>query len=101
MANRAATKYIVFHCAATRPSSDIGVDRMAANDEARRSAAVAAAIRALPERQRAAIVLTYYEELPNAEAAEAMEMNIKAFESLLHRARAALRQAWTAQGDAP
>jgi len=58
-------------------------------------------IMALPERQRAAIVLTYYEELPNAEAAEAMEMNIKAFESLLYRARAALRQAWTAQGDAP
>lgn len=55
----------------------------------------------LPERQRAAIVLTYYEELPNAEAAEAMDMNIKAFESLLHRARAALRQALTAQGDAP
>jgi RNA polymerase sigma factor (sigma-70 family) len=60
-----------------------------------------ALIMALPERQRAAIVLTYYEELPNAEAAEAMEMNIKAFESLLHRARAALRQAWTAQGDTP
>ena len=60
-----------------------------------------ALIAALPERQRAAIVLTYYEELPNAEAADAMEMNIKAFESLLHRARAALRQAWTAQGDAP
>lgn len=56
---------------------------------------------ALPERQRAAIVLTYYEELPNAEAAEAMDMNIKAFESLLHRARAALRQALAAQGDAP
>ena len=60
-----------------------------------------ALIMALPERQRAAIVLTYYEELPNAEAAEAMDMNIKAFESLLHRARAALRQAWMAQGDAP
>ena len=60
-----------------------------------------ALIMALPERQRAAIVLTYYEELPNAEAAEAMDMNIKACESLLHRARAALRQAWTAQGDAP
>ena len=59
-----------------------------------------ALIAALPERQRAAIVLTYYEELSNAEAAEAMELNIKAFESLLHRARAALRQAWTAQGGA-
>jgi len=28
-------------------------------------------------------------------------MNIKGFESLLYRGRAALRQAWTAQGDAP
>ncbi|TAD74291.1 MAG: sigma-70 family RNA polymerase sigma factor [Sphingomonadales bacterium] len=60
-----------------------------------------ALIAALPERQRAAIVLTYYEELPNAEAAAAMELNIKAFESLLHRARAALRQAFAAQGGAP
>jgi RNA polymerase sigma-70 factor (ECF subfamily) len=60
-----------------------------------------ALVRALPERQRAAIVLTYYEELPNAEAAAAMDMNIKAFESLLHRARTALRQAFAAQGDTP
>ena len=66
-----------------------------------RDSATRALIAALPERQRAAIVLTYYEDLPNAEAAMAMDMNIKAFESLLHRARAALRQAWTAQGDAP
>jgi len=35
-----------------------------------------------------------------AEAAAAMEMNIKAFESLLHRARAGLRQAFAGQGDA-
>jgi RNA polymerase sigma factor (sigma-70 family) len=50
-------------------------------------------IAALPERQRAAIILTYYEELSNAEAAEALDMNIKAFESLLLRARTALRKA--------
>lgn len=60
-----------------------------------------ALIAALPERQRAAIVLTYYEELPNAEAAAVLDMNIKAFESLLHRAREALRQAFGAQGDTP
>lgn len=60
-----------------------------------------ALVLALPERQRAAIVLTYYEELPNAEAAAVMDMNIKAFESLLHRARAGLRQAFAGQGDAP
>lgn len=59
-----------------------------------------ALVLSLPDRQRAAIVLTYYEDLPNAEAAEAMDMNIKAFESLLHRARSALRQAFAAQGDA-
>jgi RNA polymerase sigma factor (sigma-70 family) len=54
---------------------------------------VVAAIAALPDNQRAAIVLTYYEDRPNAAAAEAMEMNIKAFESLLLRARGALKRA--------
>lgn len=52
----------------------------------------------LPERQCAAIVLTYYEEMPNADAAQVLDMNIKAFESLLFRARAALRTAFEAQG---
>ena len=65
-----------------------------------RDAQARALVLALPDRQRAAIVLTYYEELPNAEAAAAMDMNIKAFESLLHRARAALRQAFAGEGDA-
>ncbi|MFN3862684.1 MAG: sigma-70 family RNA polymerase sigma factor [Erythrobacter sp.] len=69
-------------------------------ETAQRDAGTRALVLALPERQRAAIVLTYYEELPNAEAAEAMDMNIKAFESLLHRARARLRQAFAAQGEA-
>ncbi|MEP6785720.1 MAG: sigma-70 family RNA polymerase sigma factor [Sphingomonadales bacterium] len=60
-------------------------------DAGRRRAATIAAIAALPDRQRAAIVLTYYEEESNQMAAEAMDMNIKAFESLLLRARSALR----------
>ncbi|MEL7218026.1 MAG: sigma-70 family RNA polymerase sigma factor, partial [Pseudomonadota bacterium] len=63
-------------------------------------AAARALIADLPERQRAAIVLTYYEEMPNAEAAVVMDMNIKAFESLLHRARAALRKKFEDQGGA-
>lgn len=66
---------------------------------AQRDGATRALVLALPERQRAAIVLTYYEELSNAAAAQVMDMNIKAFESLLHRARAGLRQAFAAQGD--
>ena len=60
-------------------------------DADQRRAATVAAVTALPDRQRAAIVLTYYEDLPNQRAAEAMGMNVKAFESLLLRARSALR----------
>jgi RNA polymerase sigma-70 factor (ECF subfamily) len=59
-----------------------------------------AAIQALPERQRAAIILTYYEDQPNAAAAEMLEMNVKAFESLLLRARTALRTGLVSLGDA-
>lgn len=66
-------------------------------DDAIEAEQTAAAVRdcmaALPERQRAAIVLTYYEDVPNRTAAEMLEMNLKAFESLLFRARAALRDA--------
>ena len=71
-------------------------DGPAADEEIEREqtrAAVVACIAALPDRQRAAIVLTYYEEVANREAAEMLEMNLKGFESLLFRARAALRQA--------
>ena len=57
-----------------------------------RRESVVAAIAALPDNQRAAIVLTYYEDQPNAVAAENMDMNIKAFESLLFRARTALKR---------
>ena len=60
-------------------------------DEDRIRALTHAALLALPDRQRAAIVLTYYEEFPNNQAAEALSMNIKAFQSLLLRARKALR----------
>jgi RNA polymerase sigma-70 factor (ECF subfamily) len=49
------------------------------------------AVQALPDRQRAAIVLTYYEECSNLAAAEILNLNIKAFESLLLRARQALK----------
>lgn len=60
-------------------------------DEAQRRARAAAAVQALPDRQRAAIILTYYEDYSNMAAAGALDMNIKAFESLLLRARTALR----------
>jgi RNA polymerase sigma factor (sigma-70 family) len=67
-------------------------------DEARKRDAIAAAIQALPDRQRAAIVLTYHEGLSNAEAAETLGIGVKALESLLVRARQALIRALTASG---
>jgi RNA polymerase sigma factor (sigma-70 family) len=60
--------------------------------------AVIEAMGTLPDRQRAAIVLTYYEAQSNADAATTLEMNIKAFESLLLRARAGLKAALIARG---
>lgn len=64
-------------------------DRLLEADEA--SNAVARALGQLPERYRAALVLCYYEGLTNAVAAEALELNIKAMESLLFRARQKMR----------
>ena len=67
-------------------------------DQRRLGTLVAHALRSLPDRQRAAIVLTYYEELPNAEAAAAMDLHLKAFESLLLRARQAMKATIAAMG---
>jgi len=50
------------------------------------------AIAALPSRQRAAVVLRYYEDLPESEIAEAMGCRVPAVKSLLHRALQQLRE---------
>lgn len=54
-------------------------------------ARVDAALAALPERQREAIVLCHYQELGNIEAASLMDVSVEALESLLSRGRRALR----------
>ena len=54
---------------------------------------VQAAMAQLPERQRAALALCYFEDMGNIEAAAALEISIGALESLLVRARRALREA--------
>ncbi|MCD7041223.1 RNA polymerase sigma factor [Pseudomonas marginalis] len=56
-----------------------------------RNARMAAALAALPERQREAIVLQYYQELSNIDAAALMNISVEALESLLSRARRQLR----------
>jgi len=63
------------------PSALDGVAR--ANDVRR----LRAAIDRLPRRQRAAIVLFYYEEMRGEDAAEILGLSLRAFWSLLHRAR--------------
>ena len=50
------------------------------------------AIAALPPRQRAAIVLRYYEDLPEADIAAAMACGVPAVKSLLHRGLRELRK---------
>jgi RNA polymerase sigma-70 factor (ECF subfamily) len=70
---------------------------------------VGAAIEALPERQRAALVLCHFEGVTNIDAAAILEVSIGALESLLVRARRALKDALqelapersTAKGRAP
>jgi RNA polymerase sigma-70 factor (ECF subfamily) len=57
-----------------------------------RAARVRAALATLPERQRAAIVLCYYEERSQAEAATLLGVSEGALESLLARGRAALKK---------
>jgi len=52
---------------------------------------VRAAVAALPDRQRLAVVLCYFEDMPQADAARVMGMNLKAVEALLFRARQSLK----------
>ncbi|RAI38496.1 RNA polymerase subunit sigma [Rhodoplanes roseus] len=59
--------------------------------------AVDTAVAALPARQRAAVVLFHMEGLSGREAAAAMEISEKAFESLLIRGRAAVKAACRAR----
>ena len=69
------------------PSADVAA--AAERDETDRR--IAAAIGDLPDRQRAAIVLTYYEGLSNAETAAILETSVSSVEALLVRAKRSLR----------
>ena len=53
--------------------------------------AIETAIQALPERQKTALNLCFYEDISNQEAADIMDVNVKALESLLMRAKAGIR----------
>ena len=69
-----------------RENAEAGLERQ------ERSASVRAALGALPERQRAAFVLCFYEEHSNKDAAGMLGISVKALESLLVRSRRALKE---------
>ncbi len=56
------------------------------------------AIQSLPDRQKAALNLCFYEGLSNKEAAEVLEVNLKALESLLMRAKAGMKEYMARKG---
>jgi RNA polymerase sigma-70 factor (ECF subfamily) len=72
--------------------ADRSPDALAQIERAELDRRVATAIAELPDRQRAAIVLTYQEGLGNAEAAAILDTTVSGIETLLVRARRALRQ---------
>ena len=74
--------------------ADPAPDAAAGLEVRERDRRLAAAIGALPARQRAAIVLTYQEGLGNAEAAAVLDMSVSGLEALLVRARRTLRAAF-------
>jgi RNA polymerase sigma-70 factor (ECF subfamily) len=59
------------------------------------SDAVTAAMMRLPERQRVALALCFFDEMSNIEAGKIMSLSVGAIESLLVRARRTLRQELT------
>jgi RNA polymerase sigma-70 factor, ECF subfamily len=66
-------------------------------DERAASARVDSAIAQLPERQKLAVTLVYFEGMTNIAAASVMEISVDAIESLLSRGRRALKE--TLAGD--
>lgn len=70
---------------------DTGLKPDEALDQAQKVKAIERAIAELPERQRAAIALTAFDGVGNIEAAAVMDTSVEAMESLIGRARRALK----------
>ena len=62
------------------------------SDSAKHQQPIDVALMRLPESQRTALVLTYYQNLSNREVAEIMNSSVRAVESLLVRARGNLKK---------
>ena len=68
----------------------LGADEIMIEEE--RWVSVRNALQRLPDRQRVAVVLSYYEGLSNQEAADAMGVLLGAFQQLLFRAKQKLKE---------
>lgn len=73
----------------TLPDTGPTPEHIAINNS--RASRVSSAIAKLPDRQRHAIALSHFQELNNIEAAKVMDTSVEAVESLLGRARRALK----------
>jgi RNA polymerase sigma factor (sigma-70 family) len=83
------------------PAPDLAADGPGpgeADPAEERQKAVERALQALAPRQREAIILVYYQDLSNIEAAKAMEVSVDALESLLARGRRTLHAALMKDG---
>lgn len=106
--HRVATNLCLDRLRKSRPTDDIdaipdlasgepGPDRQLEQREL--AARVDAALQQLPERQRAAVVLSHYQGLGNIEAADILGVTVEAVESLLSRARRQLRVSLATEKD--
>jgi RNA polymerase sigma-70 factor (ECF subfamily) len=77
---------------AAADAADPSPDAVAGLEKRELQRLLAEAIASLPERQRAVIALTYHEGLSNAASAAALGTSVSAVETLLVRAKRALRQ---------
>lgn len=78
------------------PPENLLLDEKNSSEEAlerlRRQKVLEAYLEELPERQRLALNLCFYEEMNNRQAAEVMGIRLKALQSLLMRAKQTLRE---------
>lgn len=96
--HRIAVNAAIDRLRSMRPSSEIPEDLADAGPSAELALAgrqehrlLRDAIASLPERQRAAIAMTYGEGWSGQQAADALSVSARALEGLLHRSRKALR----------
>lgn len=83
-----------------RPTTELESDTLISEETSaedkvirwQRDATIKSAVQTLPPRQVEALTLVVYEDLNNKDAAEIMGVNLKAFESLLTRAKEGLKK---------